>query len=419
MRIAKQQTWLKWSIAAYLLLIHVILPLLSPLRALGVLEPGEIRNAILPPLLLITVLSAGMVSVLRPRTFLHIILFVFLLNALIIGIPHLLDPTSVRYYFSHGFQLISAYILLSVGWLAKDIFSEKFWKYFAIASLVTTFIASYYTLSAYGKGEIGRLYTPAYGFILIFSYGILKSRSISGLAALGTLISNKRGVIISLIAIILTRLITSISTAGSKSLRKITAGIAGFLIIATIAIGAVSGLVHWSSQIENEANPLAKAVTTTYVRLNDMFTYQEQNRSLDEMSSGRLEEVDSATKSINAFSVVFGSGAGWSATLDGGGIIQNIHFTPLSLTVVYGGIFTILLYSYLGYLVLLGSKGRDENTLNTTEKLAPLYLSAAIIHSLTAYSLFIDWLVFFFAGVLIRSLKTKTTSLPNPSRDSN
>lgn len=398
----------RFAFGAYLFLVLIVLPLLSPLRALGIIEPGELRNMLLPPLFLMVFWAFGGVRLLPARTLLHVGLIFAFVQAALIGLPNAIDPVSQRSYLSHLFQVASAYVLLSAGWLAIDWFGHNFWKKFAVLALVATLISTVFTLSALQRGDLGRLYTPAYAFLFVAAFSAIHSTKMSAISILGLLVSNKRGPIVSVLLIFGQYMFGRFVTAGKmRSVRFLVPLFWGMVIAAALLVSVVA-LVNWAATPGNDSTAVGKAVNITYGRMIDVVQAGNSGRTLDEVSAGRVEEIENAMENLEGFDFVVGSGAGWSITTPDGKQVQNIHFSPLSITAVFGAPFAIFIYLYLMTLVFRGTvrKTAVEN-LSTTERMAPLYLSGALLHSLFAYSLFIDWLVFFFAGVLLKSLNAK------------
>lgn len=397
-----------YVLGAYLLLVQVVLPLLAPLRSLGVIEPGEIRNQLLPPLFLLMIISFGGFRVLGFKTLLHIGLAFTFVQAMLIGIQNIMDPDRFRSYFSHLFQISSAYVMLSVGWLSVDRIGHRFWERFVALALGALLISTFFTVTALGRDEIGRLYTPAYGFIFVAAFSSIYSKSNSALTLGGLLLSNKRGPILAVALIFIQHQWNSLVAAGPRRASVLVKNIIHTIVmISGVAIATII-IVNWASAPGNEDTAVGRAVNITFGRLVDVVEAEGSKSSLDEIAAGRFEEINTALDSLGVFSFLMGSGAGWEITLSGGKTVQNIHFSPLSLVSVFGLPFTVFLYGYLISLVIRSMRRRGNiNQLSTTEKMAPLYLSGALLHSIFAYSLFIDWLVFFFAGVLSKSLKTR------------
>ncbi|WP_305966777.1 hypothetical protein [Marinobacter salsuginis] len=393
---------------AYFYFSFVFLPLLSPLRNLGVLEPGLIRNALLPPLFIALVFSIGLGKILKPRRLIQYVLAGMFLLAGIIGAQNLVNNDSFREYFSHLFQAASAYVLFLVGWITFKAWSEKFWKYFILLSLVSTIISSAFTIGALERGDIGRYYTAAYGFILIAAYSANASNSITLFAILGSIVSNKRAVALAVFTLFFTKVV-GLSGIGEKKLtyRSLFLSSLKAVLFVLFSAAVVVLFVSWVNQ--NPSSGIGKAYNISINRIADVFDALQQKSGIEEASSGRFQEIETALDSMSGSDYLFGNGAGWEITLNSGKEVQNIHFTPLSLVSVYGIPVTVLFYFsiiviYLKFLILK-CKG-----LSLTEKIAPLYVVGAIVHSFFAYSLFIDWLFFFFVGVLARSVQVAEIS---------
>ena len=410
-----KQRWVRLFFGAYLLLVQIILPLLSPLRITGEIEPGEIRNLLLPPLFLLLVLAFGVGRILKVRTLLQMGLGIAFLSAAVIGIPSLLDPDTQRAYVSHLFQVSSAFVMLSIGWGAIDWFGFQFWRRFVILSLIATLISTAITLTALGRGDVGRLYTPAYALLFVASFCAVYSKKMSVLTIIGLFVSNKRGPIVSVLLIFLQHLFSTLKRGRRAQGGQFVKNVFRILISTGFVIVSMMLLVSWASEPENKESAIGRAVNITSGRLMDIVDASASDRSLDELSSGRLEEINQTLATLSATDFLFGSGAGWNIVISGGKTVQNIHFSPLSITAVFGAPFAIFMYCCLAILVIRAVRRKESpEDLSVTERMAPLYLSGALLHSFFAYSLFIDWLVFFFAGVLLKSLSAKRRRARNP-----
>lgn len=392
----------------YIVVSQVLMPILSPLRGLGELEPALLRNMMLPPLFLFIILFSGTRNILKIRTGFHIIIIIIIAIACLNGLSNLSDGGSIRSYLSHLFQLASAYVMINFGWILKDEIPIKFWRYLVGLALISTLISTAFTLSALERGDLGRLYTPAYTFIFVAAYSVIYSSGMSALTIFGMLVSNKRGPILSVISVFLIYLVSGKKWTRSQLVKVIFkgAGAGGICFILMVL------LVNWAKDPENENTGVGRAITITLGRIDEIADMSGSDRSLDAISSGRLYEAEITLEDLNGMDYVFGSGAGWRIFLPDGKPIQNIHFTPLSVTAVFGFPFALYLYLYLIVLIFkanLSFKNREQYII--TERIAPLYLTGAVLHSLFAYSLFIDWLVFFFVGVLMSSQKKRSKKL--------
>lgn len=390
-----------YLIVFYLIFSFIILPMLSPLRNLGIIEPGLIRNAILPPLLIAIIISLGINKILKPKIFIQLYLVLMFIIAAIVGINNLLDKYAYREYFSHLFQIVTAYTMCITGWVTYKSLGEKFWKIFITIALLSTSISSIYTISSLSNGDIGRYYTAAYGFILIASYSANRSFALSILSFLSVIISNKRSVVLSFLTLILFKNI--FLNKGLKNISRTKILNKTLVLLSTAIVFVISISIFNSSIYTNSDSGISKAYNISINRLNDLVNAINSKSNLDEVSSGRIEEIDIALSSMSDLDYFIGNGAGWTITLDDGRQVQNIHFSPLSLASVYGVPLTIFFYFIICIMCIKFIVIRNSN-FSITELMAPTYIIGALVHSFFAYSLFIDWMFFYFIGVLGRSL---------------
>lgn len=391
----------------YLLFSFVVLPLFSPLRNLGVMEPGLIRNALLPFIFIFLFMSVGLNNILRPKSGIQVLFLMMLLQSAFVGLANLLDGGDVRNYVSHLFQISSAYLMICVGWLMFNSWGERFWKRLVLAGLFSAFVSSFFTIGALSRGDIGRYYTAAYGFILISSFAAVASNKTLFLGFLGSFISNKRAVLLA-VAVIIAGVILNINKDPNKRLtyKKITVGILAVFFVALGFALSIFSLMGWAENNPNSG--LAKAVNISVGRLEQIVDAGDGAKTLNQISSGRIEEIQATMRNLDGLDYIVGSGAGWGVVLDNNKSVQNIHFTPLSLVAVYGAPYAVLLYGFVVcYFARFYMKKKSRSV---TESMAPFYVLGALVHSFFAYSLFIDWMFFFFVGVLIRSGSAKKSN---------
>lgn len=390
-----------WALGAYLAFITILMPLLAIRRVLGTGEPGELRNVLLPGFLALIVLAFGITKVLKPRTWLQLLLGVGFIQAMVVGLLHSNHTEDFRNFLSHLFQLGSAYLMVGVGWLSMGKFERKYWRNWTVLSLLAIGASTVLTVSALGRGEVGRLYTPAYGLILVLAYaGLYWKRGVL-LAYLLAIVSNKRAVILAMVFQTVYGWIRE--TLGRKGVKYIVITAAKALCVLALLSGMALMVVNWAQSTGGEENAVARAVNITVDRLRPLFDLSESGVDIDYVSAGRVDEIESAVASANWLDWVFGGGAGWRVDLGDGRVVHNIHVSPLSLALAFGTPFSLLLYASLAFVVLRSTR-LAERERDPTLLMAPLYLSGAVIHSLFAYSLFIDILVFFFAGAGLRAI---------------
>jgi hypothetical protein len=395
------------ALGLYLFLFAVVIPLLTPLRISAILDPAVVRNALLPILVLVIAVATGMRRLIVPKTWYHALLLPVFVMAALVGYGRLADVDTARYYLSHLFQLGSAYIMFGVGWSGFETVHHRFWKVGVIATLVSTYAATLITLVALQREAIDVIYTASYLFILVAAYGAHFSNRFAGLAILGTLVSNKRGVVLSLCGLFGQHIASGFISGEMARQKKLGEYLLRGLVFLMIVAAMLVFLITWAADPANQQLAVARAINVTYDRLASIVEFGAGSAGIDRITSGRSEEVRAALDTMTGFSWLFGSGAGWN-TIWRQMVIQNVHVTPLSLAVVFGVPFAIATYAYLFHLIFSATaRPVALDRLTTTERLAPLYLSGSVVHTFVAYNLFIDLLVFFFAGVLARSLRER------------
>lgn len=388
-------------IGTYLLIAFVLLPLLTPLRQLGTATPGLIRAAVIPPLLLLMLLSVRGNLTKFNSAMMPVLIIVFL-QAAVVGLPNGLGGNS-RSYLSHLFQLFSAYVMLVCGMVWSESLSLKFWRIFSRMALLAVSISSIFSISMWLDQEIGRLYTPAYVLIFVSAVSLSmypkgKLQTLS--AILVAVVSNKRGPLVSVLTMFAASALSRLTSfgIGESRIRKnsIIFGFSFALILVLVALL----LPIISPEAAN--HPFLKAFTKTTERLMSLFVSKQDQYDFNAATAGRIEEITLALDTLRGAKVFFGSGAGWQVVTPYGKEIHNIHFTPLSLVAVFGIPFAAFIYGYPAWLIFSMRKWILKNG-TYAEKIALFYLIGSLVHTLAAYSLFVDLLNFFFIGVLARA----------------
>lgn len=393
----------RWAMSAYILFVLIVMPQTAILRVLQLAEPGVLRNLVLPFLLAFFVLAYRVSKVVVPRAPLqYLLLFVFF-QAFIVGGYQLNGVASIRNFASHLFQIASAYVMFGVGWLSINTFGYKFWRRWGVLALISIGIASVGILTVLAAGRVGRLYTPIYGIIFVMSsFGIYSKK---GAIASYTLliISNKRATIVAIVAMSIYHFVRD--ARRSKGNKYLVATLGKATVALAVLVVLFSLAVKWASNVpEGERNGAADAINITYNRLAQTVRGADKEHTLDDLSSGRFDEINAALDDADWWNWIIGSGAGWAVKVHSvDEPVHNIHFTPLSLVMVFGLPFSLLLYGTFLSLLWKASRKSRRIAVTPTERMAALYLVAAAVASLFAYSLFVDLLVFFFTGVLTRS----------------
>lgn len=382
-----------------------IIGLMTPMRILGFFSPGEIRNLFLPILLLLFIICIGIYNTIKPRFIIHYVLFLVLTQSIIIGVINSYKLSNIG---SHAFQIVSAYIMLNVGYIfaKSDKLDFEFWKINANFVLLCTAISTAIILYFLSSGQVGRLYTPAYNLIFVISvYLLFKNKNVYYTIIL-LLLSNKRGPILSVFSMMVYYFFNRIKLKfkfGKLNYKKIL--IMSFISFILLSVYTYMKLFS-KDFLADEIGFLSKAYTITVDRIFELVKGGSEN--LEANSSGRFVEIDGVVSQMQFKDYVFGKGAGFTLQVEEK-VVSNIHLTPLSLTAVYGLPFTIYLYVFL-LVLFVKSKfvtKKIEYNLSFTEKVAPLYVIGGLVHSFTAYSLFIDLLFFFFIGVMLFTIGKK------------
>lgn len=358
----------------------------------------------LPPLLFAILISFRPARVFKITTLMQVVLAFVFMQALLVGWKNLVYEGEPRAYFSHLFQILSAFIMFGVGLNIKRSLDFNFWRLHVILALIATYIATFFTLRALDANLIGRLYTPAFGFILVAAFSAVYSSRISLVAFVGVLVSNKRGVIVAVMLVYIARfffdLVNKNSGAVVGKIKIVFSGVLLFSIIIIVSLVAVEK----AQEDGADGSAVSRAIFLTSDRMIKTVEGLYNNDELANVDRGRADEIDTVLSEMDGLNWVFGNGAGWKTVLPNGSVIQNIHFSPLSLAAVFGAPFSFFIYAYSFCCIsIFFLKRRDSE--DVTVSMAPLYLVGALAHSLIAYSLFIDLLFFLFLGVLVSSLK--------------
>jgi hypothetical protein len=202
-------------------------------------------------------------------------------------------------------------------------------------------------------------------------------------------------------------LLKSLTVKGGRYVMSMFAKALAILLVLLVLAFSV---VRWADSPSARDSSVATAIEITSDRMSTLLHGGDGDVSLDDISSGRLSEVDAALSQAKWWHWIIGAGAGHNIQVVGALPVQNIHFSPLSIALVYGTPFAVVLYTTFATLLLKAVVRKDIPQQSVTERMAPLYLLGAVVHSLFAYSLFIDFLVFFFAGVLARNQSVRQTA---------
>src|SRR5690606_11349701 len=137
----------------------------------------------------------GTAKVLVPRSPIQYVLLFIFAQAAIVGGLQIEKVDSLRDYFSHLFQISSAYAMFGIGWLAIGKFGTTFWRRWTTMAMAAILLGSISILFALSEERVERLYTPAYGLIFVMAFSLIYSKKKSAVAYAALLVSNKRAVI--------------------------------------------------------------------------------------------------------------------------------------------------------------------------------------------------------------------------------
>lgn len=382
-------------LAIYVFVFFIIMPLLSPLRVAGITNAIYIIYILNPLTVILLVLENRIRPILRPNSHFNFILILTLIQCATIGASNLFGENQ-REYFSHLFQISSAYVMFNIGARKYKLINynkAKLYSLLAILAYISATLITIYIMSSFGAG---RFYTPAYTLLLPAAYsGATSPIQFLGVFVLA-LFSNKRGVIM---ALSLTALLVFFII---KYPREILIRYTGLcvLTIATILIfasGPEHQLLTWAEQNSINQLPIEKVLKITINRTHDLYeSFFTNELDVNLATAGRIEEINTVLDSMDYTSWMVGRGAGSTVTVHGNKK-QNIHFSPLSIAMFSGIPFMIYLYLYSISTISKAMRARYQNV---NQRIMAIYAISALIHSLTAYSLFIDLLFFFALGCL-------------------
>ncbi|WP_460238825.1 hypothetical protein [Aurantivibrio plasticivorans] len=369
----------------YIYFSIVLIPLLTPLRGLGVFEPAYLKFLFLP-------FCIFMFSVLLVKSWkcvsisgFHLVLIVGGALAFTVGLFGLYKGASLKSFFSHLFQLYSAVVMFCVGRLFQSQGKKIKFEPLVGVAIISVVLSTLIVVILWQGGYISRYYTAGYTLIFLGVYGLAYRNSYLWKSFLLLLASNKRGPLLAFSLVWFSSLVSS---------KRLT--VKPVLLFFLMLLAAFMTLLSVLEIFEFEkilTSGLITPVTRTIDRLMLLFAAESLSDIWLAVGRARVEEVIIGLESINHISFWVGHGAGWNAVRESEAVIQNIHVTPLSLVVVYGFPFALILYLKLFSLSFLRAR-------SSWLRFCKYYLFAALLHSFIAYSLFIDLLVFFVAGVL-------------------
>lgn len=375
--------------AGYTLMVR---PLLSIMRLTGVFNASMLLQFVNVAVAVCLVVANRRVLLIRSHF--QALLLLVVVQAAVVGI--IAQPEIPwRDYLSHLAQLVIAFIMFGAGIIVGPQLSRRFWHRLAVLGACSGFVALLIVLAQHSAGNVARYELAAYAFLFVWARALAERHLGLALAA-GALImmSAKRGVMVAAVVALGAALIFAWQrterrpSPARRTLRMFAAaGVVLMLLVLTSPAG----------QFLSPPERLEMALSLSRERIDfsrDQLAAPEADINL--VSSGRLEEIETALETLDPLTALTGRGAGSQIEARGEGV-QFLHFTPLSLVMVYGLPLALGLYGFISLQVVKTMRARHATTLMRT---FAIYASAAMAYSLFAYSLFIDLLLFFSLGYL-------------------
>ena len=377
----------------------VILPQLSIGRGLGLIQPAYILYVLNPLLVLLLLINFNKKIFVINKINIAIVI-VFLLSLFQGMNNYFFEEGNYKYFFSHLFQIFACFVMFNSGrqvgtkWNVLGLDKVLMLGFYSV--VISTLIAAFFLQS----GSLGRYYSPAYSLLLPSAYFIaIKSKKHIYSTFIVSLLSNKRAVI----GAILSMLVIGMTARKRPAVIRPAGGISGLilkkvllsvlLIIAFVFIANQQG----DKAYEKVIGGVGSAYRITMNRIENTLLGFEEGGARD-VSKDRTREIDSALYSLNTQSDhIFGMGAGWNITTVHGifiSTVQNIHFSPISIYVVFG-----VLGVFVFYGMILGALFKLYRRRDAVGVLCFTFILGALLHSFASYSLFVDLNLFLLVGM--------------------
>lgn len=390
-------SWYILVIYGYVWLNLVLFQLLSVLRPFGIFDHSVLLQIINPVVVLIFLIVPGNKYLLVIKDKVQLLLIFGFCAALLVGVQNLILDES-RNYFSHVFHSLAGILMYGIGKnISTPIFIGKKYRYACIAILATGIITASITILGWRMGNIARFYTSGYSNLLPLIYFMHTSPVGTFITSILIIISNKRGAYLMAIVVISIFLVNR----KKKLSIKIKSVVKIISIILVIFFGYLT--IGGGEKITEFYNMISQRL--------ESFTKIENIQDLDVASSGRVKEITSSIEGFTPLDWIIGKGFGFTYEVDRGYIItkeHNIHFTPMTLVVRHGLIYTVVFY-FLVFVVLRRSYNMLIRSSDRMVLGIPFYyVLGGLIYSFTAYSVYIDLLFFFMFGHLVTLSKRKS-----------
>lgn len=381
----------------------IVVPILLPLRTFEVWNAAEViyANVLIVALYAVAVPSP---LVFVPTRFLQLLLLYCLVVGSLIGLSNLEDPRATRDYFSHVFQILSAYVMYSAGTSqSREIWNDRTMRLLMLAAIASEYLGSA-AIYAYGFqfGLGGYLVGGGLAGFLALCYFLPRSSPASFAAFATVLLSGKRGELVAALVVVASHFtVPRMRLAAQRlSLTSLFAGAAVTLVaaftIAWLNAGTASEVVDW---LEYRVESIQVALVGG----------DEGARVA--AAGGRYEETDALMSEFGGIDWVVGKGFGYQVSYSPNDElveeIHQVHFTPATLTVRFGLPAATLMMGYFVVVVLRAwmwrrrARRRGDDTVRINQlQTTWLYVLGQLLVSLTAFLIFGDLFFMLFIGIL-------------------
>ncbi len=320
----------------------------------------------------------------------------------------LLNYNNLRYILSESLVIITAILSYMFFYNIK---TENIDKSINKFSYFILFIQSFVTYSGlilkitYFKAIYLSLTDPLILIPLIW-FLITKKNKLLLYTIFLILIGGKTGILLSALVVYLIYKIFSLKINILKTFLYILFSL--FLFIT---------FLYGISNLEITSNNIFTSIFMKFQSYNPFNIFLNGEFDLNKLSNfggGRVQEIIYSIKTIieqNEFFILTGKGLGYEYYIPKYDMtIHNVHFTPVSLITKFGIIITLFIYFiFIVYLIniyksLIKQKSKNENYCN---KFFFYLIISMSIYSFTAYTFFMNLLLWFSLAYLTRQLKNK------------
>nr|PMI85450.1 hypothetical protein BCU36_00830 [Vibrio lentus] len=139
-----------------------------------------------------------------------------------------------------------------------------------------------------------------------------------------------------------------------------------------------------------------ESIATIFLKVNSFSDIKNMNfeELATQLGGGRLSETTSSLSYIHSLKdILFGGGLGFEYIVQqfgdqSGEMHRNVHFSPVSLFTIYGGLFTLLFYAYIFKYLLICMNLMQSGTHPKVTHSIIFYFFCSVIFSFTEYVFF-------------------------------